>query len=400
MPRFRPFAGVRYAGGDGRLDDLVAPPYDVIPPALRSDLAARSPHNAVHVELPVAEDGGDPYASAAARWSQWRETGVVADDPGPGFYVYRMGFRDEAGRPRQTTGVMGALELSPPGHGGILPHERTTPKDLTDRLQLLRACRANLSPIWVLSVGEGLSGLCELERPPDARATDDAGVHHRLWRVGEAALVDAMRAVVEAAPVVIADGHHRFHTALAYQQERREANGKLPGDHDAVLAYVVELSDDQLEVRAIHRLIDGLPDGFDLPEALGQHFDVAPTDAAGATLAAAMVEAGALGLCTARGTWLLHPRDPLEAEAEHALDTSRLDVARRSLPAHEVRFQHGVEAALGAVASGDAQAAVLCRPATVPQIAEVGRGGALMPPKTTFFAPKLLTGMVFRALRD
>ena len=401
MPRFHPFSGLRYVAEDGRLDAVVAPPYDVISPEERAELAGRSEHNAVRVELPVPEvasGGDDRYRGAARIWAAWQEDGVIQADPEPSFYVYRMGFEDEEGRPRQTTGVIGALELSPPGEGGVLPHERTTPKDKADRLELLRACRANLSPVWGLSTASGLSALCDVTGPPDARATDQDGVHHRLWRLVRPGVMDAIADVVASSPVVIADGHHRYETALAYQEECRRAQAGSPGPYDAVMAYVVELSEDQLEVRPIHRLISGLPEGVDLPGLMAAHFELLDAGPVDGSLPRRMKDAGALCLITSSGAWLLRPLRATEESADHQLDSSRLDVALATLPRHDLRFQHGVAKVMAAVASGEAQAGVVLRPATVAQIASIGGGGARMPPKTTFFYPKPRTGMVFRSV--
>ena len=396
MPRFEPFPGVRYRVGDGYLDDVVAPPYDVISLEERAGLARRSEHNAVRLELPEDEAGRDRYQVAADLWEEWRAKEVLVADAGPSFYLYRMGFHDEAGRPRQTSGVLGALQLSPPAQGEVLPHEHTTPKDRADRLELLRSCRANISPIWGLSLAQGLAALCQPPGPPDARATDDEGVHHRLWRLTRPGLLDAISAGVASAPVLIADGHHRYETALAYQEERRAASGDRPGAYDAVLAYVVELSEEELRVRPIHRLLSGLPAALDLLDALSAHFELLDAGSDVTGLPATMAEAGALALVTAGGAWLLRPRPDTVGAASHDLDSSRLDVALASLPPHTVSYQHGVDRVVAAVASGRAQAGVLLRPATVAQIAAVGRGGERMPPKTTFFHPKPRTGMVFR----
>ncbi len=397
MPRFQPFIGTRYGTETANLDAVIAPPYDVVTSEERARLVARSEHNAAHLEIPVEEDGPDRYRGAASLWQTWHDDGVLIRDDEPSFYVCAMGFHDEQGRPRQTTGVMGALQLSPPGQG-VLPHEHTRAKDKTDRLALLRACRANLSPIWVLSPAPDLSTLLEPTGPPVARATDDEGVHHRLWRVSQPGVVSAISAAVASAPVVVADGHHRYETALAYQEERRADTGGAAGDYDAILAFVVELSEEQLSVRPIHRLLSGLGTGFDLAGALSAHFDVTPTDPPGTDLRARMAEAGSLALVTPAGAWLLRPRPETVAAANHSADSSLLDVALAALPTHDVVYQHGVERSLAALASGVAEAAVLLRPATVAQIAEVAHGGSRMPPKTTFFEPKLRTGMVFRAV--
>ncbi|MCI3949834.1 MAG: hypothetical protein K0R11_1768, partial [Acidimicrobiales bacterium] len=217
MPRFEPFPGLRYRD-DVDLDAVTAPPYDVISPAARAELAGRTAYNVVHVDLPDEAEGAGRYTGAAERLAVWEAEGVLVRDAEPRLYVYRMGYRDRDGRPRQTTGVLGALGLVPPADG-VLPHERTTPKAKTDRLELLRATATNLSPIWGLSLAEGLAELCEPTGPPLGRATDEDGVHHRFWPVTSPALIEALTERVASAPVVIADGHHRWETSIAYRDE-------------------------------------------------------------------------------------------------------------------------------------------------------------------------------------
>ena len=404
MPRFEPFAGLRYAPTVD-LDSVVAPPYDVIGPEERAALVARSRHNAVLVELPADEPGAgrDRFQQAAHLWREWESEGVLRRDDRPAFYVCRMTFADEAGRRRTTTGVIGALGLVVPGEGDVLPHERTMPKPKGERLSLQRACRANLSPVWGLSMADGLSQLVELgERsgPPMGRCRDADGVEHDLWRIDDPASIDAVRAAVAGAPVVLADGHHRYETALAYREERRAARGGAPGDYDLIMAYVVELTDRQLSVRAIHRLVSGLRSDFDLPAALAAHFELQPAGPADAELLVRMEEAGALALVTAGGCWLARPTAATVAAAEADLDSARLDVALAALPPHEVTYQHGVEHVAAAVDKGEAQAGVLLRPASVATIGATARARLRMPPKTTFFFPKPRTGLVFRPVED
>jgi hypothetical protein len=161
---------------------------------------------------------------------------------------------------------------------------------------------------------------------------------------------------------------------------------------------VVELTEEQLSVRPIHRLLNGLPEGVDLSAALEPFFEVFADDGPIDAITTRMADAGALALVTSAGTWLLRPRPETEAAAEADLDSSRLDVALAALPAHELTFQHGWDLAAAAVDKGDAQAAVLLRPATVEQIHETGHAGLRMPPKTTFFHPKPRTGLVFRSV--
>lgn len=394
MPRFEPFAGVRYDRTAVDMNAVIAPPYDVIGEEEHARLEARSPYNSVRLELPRDEVDRNRYESARCLFEEWQAAGVLVADDAPSFYAYRMTFTDEAGRARATTGVLGAMALSDGPTGDVLPHERTMPKPKGDRLDLLRACQTNLSPIWGLSLASGLTATIPIDGEPTVRVTDDEGTTHELWRIIDSDAEAAIRDAVGSAPVVVADGHHRLETARAYRDEQPAGAAGV----DAILTYVVELVDDELSVRAIHRLLTGLPAELDLPGALSEHFEVEPVADADDTITLRMQEAGALALITPTGTWLLRPTAATAAAAEHDLDSSRLDVARAALPAHEVSYQHGWDLAAGAVRSGAADAAVLLRPATVAQIAATGHQRVLMPEKTTFFFPKPRTGLVFRRL--
>ena len=399
MPRFEPFPAVRYDLDRVELDDVVAPPYDVIGAEDQAALEARSPYNVVHIDLARDEDGLDRYTAARRRFDQWLAGGVLKTDPEPGFYAYRMGYHDSEGNSRQIAGVLGALEVVAPGEGDVLPHEETQHRIRDDRLRLLRACRADLSPVWVLSMAEGITELCASEPgTPVARCTDEEGVHHRMWRLTQPAVLDAIRETVAAAPVVIADGHHRYATALAHRDEQPAAPGGPRGGEDLLLALVCELADGQASVRPIHRVVAGLPDELDLVAALEPFFDAEPADQPEPELAARMEEEGALGLLTgSQGSWLLRPRQRAEAD-ELTPDTALLDEALATLPPHTLTFEHSLESAATQVSSSKASAAVLLRAVDVRHIAQAALAGRRMPTKTTFFHPKPRTGMVFRRL--
>jgi uncharacterized protein (DUF1015 family) len=370
VPRFEPFAGIRYAPAAGRPDDLIAPPYDVVSPAERAMLADRSPCNAIHLELPTSHE------EAASLWQEWRGSGVLVQDTQPTFTIMRM----TAGG-RSTTGVLGALALEDPGHG-ILPHEETTAKDKADRLGLLSTVRANLSPIWVLSPVPGLRKLYSPgDTPPAWRAVDDDGAVHEAWVSDDASVNGAIAEAVASSPVLVADGHHRFEVGNAY----RSADGAAPGAW-GILAYVVELAEDELDVEPIHRLLTGIP--ADLLDRLARSFEVVPAFEPDGT---------GLLLVSTDGSWLLRPRPEVDEAAGDGLDSSRVRVALDGIGV-DVRYQHDADLCRAAVASGEAEAAVLLRPATVDQIAATVRGGVRMPPKTTFFAPKPRTGIVYRSL--
>ena len=224
MARFEPFAGIRYDLDRSDLGRVIAPPYDVIDAASAPSWPRRDPHNAVLIDLPSRPTAPAATSSANQRLQAWQADGVLVTDERPSFTIYRMTATDDAGVERHTTGVIGALELSPPGTD-ILPHEHTTQKAKSDRLDLLRSCRANLSAIWGLSLAKGLTDLLPWTTPPLADVVDDDGVRHTVWRVDDPATCAAIAAAVAEQPVVVADGHHRYETSLAYKGEREAADG-------------------------------------------------------------------------------------------------------------------------------------------------------------------------------
>jgi uncharacterized protein (DUF1015 family) len=306
-----------------------------------------------------------------------------------------MTFEVEDGSTRSTTGVLGALGLDPEQRGDVLPHEQTIPKDKRDRLSLLRAAGTNFSPIWGLAVGEGLSEACEAAIAAAAApwtATDSDGVVHERWTVTDTAAVTAISATVGAAPVLIADGHHRYETACTFLGEEPGAKGA-----DLILALVVELAEEQLAVEGIHRLLNGV-DAAALPDLFDRRFEVEGGPDDPIELRDLMGSAGGLGLVTRQGSFLLRPRPELLEKAQDDLDSSRLAYALTELGITEVHYQHGALLAREAVLSDEADAAVLLRPVSIDQIARTARGGRRMPPKSTFFQPKPRTGMVFREL--
>ena len=398
MPRFEPFRGLRYRPDLAPIAQVIAPPYDVITPTERVHLASRHQANAVLVELPEADlrGGRDRYAVATDLFARWQADGVIGADPEPSLYPYRM--TDTSGR--ATTGVIGALGLADPGEeSDILPHEQTLPKPKSDRLDLLRATRANLSPIWGLSMAAGVTATFDpTDDEPVADAYDDDGVRHQLWALSDADAVAAIGAAVATAPVVLADGHHRYETARVYQAECREANGGLPGPYDLVMALVVELAEDQLTVGAIHRTISGLPEDFDLVGALSEWFDVVRAGAADDRTLGALADSGSLALATGGRAYLLLPHAEELEQARDDLDSNLIATVLEGLPPHEVMHRHSVAEAMEALEHGEGQAAFLLRPVTVKQIEEWANERRRMPPKTTYFSPKPRTGMVFRSL--
>ncbi|MGH9027256.1 MAG: DUF1015 family protein [Acidimicrobiia bacterium] len=399
MPELLPFRGLRYAGApraDGCPDvsPLIAPPYDVIDDP--SVLEARHPNNAVRLILPGDDAGGDRYAAAATRLRAWTADGVLAADAGPRLYRYSMRFTRPDGTDGHTVGVVGALQL-PTREGTVLPHERTLPNAKSDRLALLRATRANLDPIWVLSLANGLTQLEGDDDEALACGTDDEGVAHRLSAIDDPARIAAIAEAVASAPVVIADGHHRFETARTYQAEQPDEPGAA-----AIMALVVECAADELHVAPIHRVIHG---AADLRAHLGAWFELAPlgadTDPAVDGLPRKMIDRGALGLVDRDGVALLTPTPALEqrlAELPRELqgvDAARVDMAIGALNV-DVSYRASAPAVTAAIRAGTPDAAILLRPVSVDQIRAVAAAGLRMPQKTSYFWPKPRTGMVFR----
>jgi len=400
MPRFEPFAGLRYDSARVDLSAVIAPPYDVVGPDDRARLAGRHSANSIRVELPEPDHRAelDRYANAARQLERWQEEGILVRDAVPSFYAYRM----TAPNGRPTNGVIGALGIDDRSAAETLPHELTLPKAKSDRLDLLQATHANLSPIWGLSLSSGLTKTFERDTPPHAVATDEDGVSHELWVIDEPMVIDAVRDAVGTSPVVIADGHHRYETALAYRRGLSErglmsvAGGE--SDADLVMALVVELAEDQLDVGPFHRALSGLPDGLDLVDAFSSWFDVTRAGDFNERTTGALGESGALALVMSSGTWLLSPKDGTPEAAGAALDSSMVALVIAELPDHDLQFFHSWRDAIDAVATGRAQAVVLLRPVSVEQIAEWARAGRRMPAKSTYFHPKPRTGMVFRTL--
>jgi uncharacterized protein (DUF1015 family) len=389
MPRFEPFAAIRYAP-EAPLATVLAPPYDVLDEA-DVDRLQGDDHNITYIDIP--RGGSDRYERAAAILADWTKSGVLVADAAPTLTIYRLRFTDATGTDRTITGVLGGLVVVDRGAGGVLPHERTTPKASTDRLDLTRATAANLSPVWGLSLAPGLTDALAEPGEPLGQVTLD-GVTHSAERVTDPARIAQIVALIGADDVLIADGHHRYGVAQIYRDEVRAATGDRATAAEATLAFVNELRADQLSIEAIHRLISDV-DPAALRAHLAAYFDFAPLPWPTPDTLAAMVEAGRLVLLQPSGTaeWLI-PR-PGAFDGVRALDGAWLEYALADL-APTLTYQHGLTETLAAVRSGVYAAGILIRPTSLAEIVRTAREGLLMPPKSTFFTPKLLTGWVIR----
>ena len=401
MPRFEPFAALRYSPTEP-LDDVTAPPYDVLSTTDVETLLARHGHNIVAVDVPLDRDGPNRYDLAARRLRAWVDKGVMIGDETRSLTLYRMEFTDSTGRARRTVGVVGALEVVDDGGDGVLPHERTTPKAKTDRLDLTRATHCNLSPVWGLSLTAGLTSLLEADGEPIGRCVDEQGVVHVVERVTEPARVAAICDAVASSAVLIADGHHRYAISRTYRDEVRAATGRVDTDAELTMVYVAELVADQLSIDPIHRVYRGITADA-LIDRLASFGDVAEAESIGADVVGQAVDRGSM--CVVRpdgsGVWFTPRQDAFTgvraldgAYLEHVLDelTSAADASV------EVAYQHGVHHVLDLVRSGDADVAVVIRPTRLDEMRRTATERLLMPPKSTFFTPKLRTGLVLRPM--
>ena len=402
MAGFAPFRAWRYSSNVAA-DRVIAPPYDVLSPADVAVLQARDPHNIAHLDVPEPTPQG--YAVSASLFAAWRDGGVLVRDDVPSLTVYRMSFADETGRQRKLVGVLGAIEVVAAGEGRVLPHERTTPKASTDRLDLTRATRANLSPVWGLSLAGGLAEL--LSEPGEALGAAGSltvdGVTHQVERLTDPDRVAQLCALIGSEDVLIADGHHRYGVARAYRAEVESDPSATTEQRElaaATLAFVGELTPDQLAIDAIHRLVSGVGP-TELADLLGRDFILTPgpslADGTSAEVLDALERDGVLALLERDGrlTWLA-PR-PRAFDGVRSLDGAWLEHTLAGSAA-VLDYQHGIPETMAALREGRAAAAILIRPTSLAEIERTAREGLLMPPKSTFFTPKLRTGFVIRPL--
>ncbi len=436
MPEIRPFRALRYdpdvVGDQGA---IVAPPYDVIGPDLHRELLARHPKNSVRLDLPEATSGEDPderYRRVARTLTAWRSDGTLRKDPKPSVYVYEQTYRvPGTSLERIQRGFFARLRIEPFGPGSsVLPHERTLSGPKEDRYRLLRATGLNTSPVVGLYEDPSRDARAALaavvQGAPVADVTDDDGVRHRLWVVpdeGEGSVAGRLLTAAGAGPVFIADGHHRYETAVRYRDERRVNH---TGEQDPAFDFLLMLfldAADQLTVLPTHRVVRGLgEDGAArLLGRLPELFTV--SDATPEALEARFGAAGELrggdgrfGLVTRTGAWLLEARRDAfgtlagpDGAAVRALDVSLLGTALEVLAGIDATAVAGggrityTKSAAEAVALVDAgtegaDAAFLLEPTPVASILQVARDGEVMPQKSTYFYPKALTGLLFNPL--
>ena len=397
--------------------DVTAPPYDVIDAAGREKLLSRSPSNVVELDLPRTDDGSDIYEHAAELLSAWREEGTIVGDDEPTIWALEQDYTDPDGSPRTRRGFLARIGVTDYGAGLVRPHERTQPGPKEDRLRLTRATATNLSPIFVLHSGDAWSLIApSLPTEPFCEVTDADGTVHRAWPITDPEVHGALSDLLEPSELLIADGHHRYETARTYADE---IGGNAGDAHRFTLACLVSLEDPGLSVFATNRLLHDLstPQQESLRKSLFDLFDIEAVEEADlvpepdyATIAFGYMDSHHLNPYRLR----LKNQAPLDealpgtSEAYRSLDAAALESLILKGPIamtnDDIAAKRGLsycsdfDETIRRLHDGEADAAFFLRPTPVEQVRAVADAGETMPPKSTFFFPKLLTGIVFNPL--
>jgi uncharacterized protein (DUF1015 family) len=426
----RPFRALRYDLARVRAADVVAPPYDVIDEAHRLELLERSPYNVVRLILP----GAGNEAEAGETLAEWVEDGILIREPRPSAWWLEQEATGPDGIRRSRSGLITTVRVDAYGEGAVRPHERTLDGPKAGRLALMRAVSANLSPIFAI-YDDPLRGVTTLvdallvDTEPLLEVRDPEGTDHRLWRIDDEDVLGAISRSLADLPLVIADGHHRYETAMTYRAERRAADGDPPGEqpYDFAPVYLANRCDPGLEPFATHRVVtgidpalhDGLParlldwDAVPIPgdvEDLEQALAAAPRDRAAFGLWPGGGQGGTL--LTLRDPGVVVEALPDASDATRALDVAvigalvldrvlGLDAGTVAIT-DRIRYRRRAAEAAAAVAAEPESTAValLLRAPSVAEVEAVAAAGETMPQKSTYFYPKLLDGLVFHPLDD
>lgn len=410
MATIRPFRPYRYTGKAGPIAELVAPPYDVISEPERARLRTLRDAGAIHVILP---EGEEKYRTAAGLLEDWKTAGLIEREGEPSMYLYCQSFGIHGER-FDRWGLLTSLRLEEFDDGIVLPHERTLEGPKKDRMQLIRACRMNLSPVFTFtdtSLGlAGLTGHGELL----VDFTDQAGVTQRVWRLTDPAILEELASKVAREPVFIADGHHRYETSLAYRNERRREDGDPaePQPYDFLLTHLCSTRDPGLVVLPTHRLLADPEPHADLTRRWKAACRITefpdPRDLWKA------LEAGPGGERIPRlgvvrrgvpGGLLLEPgsgaREHLDTRPPELaiLDVTFLhEVVLAGVAPDRFRYTHDEQETLDALDSGEAELGVLLPPPDVNDVLSISRAALTMPQKSTYFYPKVLSGLAYNPL--
>ena len=408
-----PFRGLRYNATQVEgIANVIAPPYDVIKPEERVALEAHHPANIIRLILsqPFDDDTDDAnqYTRAATLMNQWITDGTFVRDATPRYYIYDQSFSAPDGKSYTRRALIGLVKLQPFENRVVLPHEKTHAGPKADRLNLMRECHANLSPIFLLYADPtgGIEQIMESftdAHPPEIDCAERFGSTHQLWCLDDAERNNAIQNLFSSKPLLIADGHHRYETALAFRDEMVHTG--LPG-YGYMMVNLVRMESPGLAVLAIHRLLDNLsPDSINhaiakLPEVFEVHeVDTQPTLMA--QLEARRGKSPAIGLYTAEDKYrLLIPRstEPRQLDVVLVQETLIKEMFQVETLADHISYTAYAEDATTHVKNGTGRVALLMNPTPVEQVLEVAMAGSIMPQKSTYFYPKMATGFVLNLL--
>jgi uncharacterized protein (DUF1015 family) len=434
MADIRPFRAHRYNLAQvGDLSDVIAPPYDVIDPALQQALYDRSLYNTIRLilnrETPEDSDQNNRYTRSARCLNDWLADDILTQDSTRALYVYHQDYTVE-GQSFTRKGVLARVRLEPFGQGRIYPHEQTLSGPKADRLKLFHATGMNLSPIFGLypDPEQRVASVLEdaIVQSLPLQATDHLGVVSKLWTVTDSTALTAVSSFLANQPVFIADGHHRYETGLRYREERKAMGDNIDDEHPAnfILMMLVGMSDPGLLILPTHRLFSGLAGltGSRLKELLATCFEIETlgTGEAAAKETWSLIEAdggqNVLGFGTvADGGWHLaryrKPDEMARLAPDHSTAWQGLGVSILQIQVVEAilkptygtapacRYVHLLSEVLEDVGANRCDLAVLVPPATMDHVTEIAGNLETMPPKSTYFYPKLLSGLVFNSLK-
>ena len=403
MAQIFPFQPYRYKNDAGRLSDLLTQPYDKITPEMRKRYLSLSPNNLVRVILGEPQPGDNHadnvYTRAAGHLTEWIRRGVLVRDPEPCLFLYSQDFCvPDTGERLSRQGFIGLGAVEDYSAGVVYRHEQTLSGPKKDRLELLRHTHAHFGQLFMLypDPAREVDRLLEPsgQAEPDAAAVDEYGAGHKLWKISDPARIAAIREIMAGKKLLIADGHHRYETALAFRNE----NPGLAGASRVMMTFV-NMHSPGLKILATHRLVSGLPD-FDADAFLGRAADVFGVQEVGSPdqLKHAWTAGGGIGAAMGTRLFLFRPRKPagkLDVSILHEMLLREvLGISDEAVRAEKnIRYVRGLDKAVEAARRGDAQIAFLLRPTSIEDVARVSFSGGVMPQKSTDFYPKLLSGL-------
>jgi uncharacterized protein (DUF1015 family) len=418
MAKVIPFKGTLFNPQKVSASKTMAPPYDIVTSEYKDALYSRSPYNIIRIDFGKDEDGDNEdvnrYTRASGFLSAWRDEGILIDDAEPSFYCYEINYfiNDQQ---KKTRGFLGAVKVEELGSGSIHPHEMTYSKPKSDRLNILRYCQANTSPIFSLYSSEEkiTSSIIEkvVKQKPFIEAKNGDGFIHRLWRINDRGSIDVIMAEMSDKDIFIADGHHRYETSLKFRKEMEDKGFVKTGEEpfNYTLMFLANMEDDGLTLLPTHRIVE-INSEINIKETLGKYFDIQKIPSKGISekqarqqmLEAMHKSAHSFGMfLTNANTYysLVFNSSNIETDMPECLKGLDVTVLHKLIFEKLLKIEHyeyemDPDIAVERARKGLFEAVFFLNPTSVKDVKEVALAGQRMPPKSTYFYPKLLTGMV------